>query len=468
VRTANGDQGPPLQIDAAEQQTAVASIGRQSQTSYWPKRGVADRLIDYVGEVVLGGLRQVEANIVPVALCGAIMFPAYWLVWKYLYPQPYENLPLRLVAAALCLLLVAKDWWPARYRAYFPIAVLVAFLYTMPFFFTFMLLQNNGSEVWVMSMLAALFLMVLLIDWISLLTLCALGALLGWRAHVLLSPETAALDLHLEFVPIFLFALIAGMICNYQAGALRMAAERARREIGALIASEMQSPLFAIRTQTASLSKFLPQLAKAYLEPRDRAGKSDRATEVQLRALERAPAKIGEAADQIDSIIDILLVQGGQFTAASEQKHAVSIATCLDEAIARLPLASDLDRARIIFRRERDFRTAMPKPLITHVLARVLEASFNAICDSTNAELAIDLGQAGQWSYIRLTDSSVGLRPAPVTSLRLAISRGDRRFAGRPDLAFAHLVMQHFGGSVSRTIDFGRTSEIVLWFPAPP
>src|SRR5271156_308 len=99
-------------------------------------------LADYISRVVIEGVQQVEANIAPVCICGAITFPLYWLVWKYLFPQPYENLTLRLVGPALCLLLAAKDWWPPLVRRYLPVLWLAMLLYALPFFFTFMLLQN--------------------------------------------------------------------------------------------------------------------------------------------------------------------------------------------------------------------------------------------------------------------------------------------------------------------------------------
>jgi hypothetical protein len=78
----------------------------------------------------------------------------------------------------------------------------------------------------------------------------------------------------------------------------------------------------------------------------------------------------------------------------------------------------------------------------------------------------VNLGQAGCWNYLRLTDSSAGLRGTAARLLR-RLSWKDREFSNRPDLAFANLALERLGGTVTRTIAFGRSDETVLWFAQP-
>lgn len=451
----------------ANQQTATLETEKAGGGNASLAGSALRQMAGFVAGVVMGGVRHVEANIVPVCICGAIMFPAYWIVWKYLFPQPYENIWLRLVGSALCLFVAAKNWWPRGLRPYLPVIWLGNVLYAGPFFFTFMLLQNNTSDVWLMSTLAALFLVVLLVDWISLISLFVVGSFIAWRVHLLVSPGLAAVNLYAEFVPIFLFALIAGTVFNYKAAGLRQAGERARREIGALMAQEVQSPLFSVRTHAASLSKFLPTLIRTYVEQ----GQDDRqprtVPESQLRALERLPTRIEEAIEQINSMIETLLAQDGRQMAGGSGSPTVSIAQCIDEAVARLPLRAELDRARIIFHRGNDFRFGGSRALMTQVLTRVLEASFDAIYSETGAELVIDLVEAGEWNGLRLRDSSAELGPAAKGLLRFGFAREDKDFTNRSDLALANLVLERMGGSVSRTVALGGAGEVLLWFPRP-
>jgi two-component system, CAI-1 autoinducer sensor kinase/phosphatase CqsS len=265
-------------------------------------------------------------------------------------------------------------------------------------------------------------------------------------------------------VPIFLFALTAGTIFNYKAAGLRQAKERARLELGTLLAKEMQVPLVTLRTNAASLSKFLPHLLRAHPDADQQQKTASDSIARQLSALERVPARIEEAIEQMGNIIEVLVTEGGEVGAG--RWRASSMLRCLDEAIARLPFAAELDRARIVIDRQYDFLFHGSPVLMRHILARVLEASLNEVYAETGAELVVTLGKAGNRNYLLLTDSSAELRGA-TSRLLSSLSRGDREFAKRPDLELANFVLGRIGGSVERTIARGRTGETVLWFAQP-
>ena len=128
--------------------------------------------------------------------------------------------------------------------------------------------------------------------------------------------------------------------------------------------------------------------------------------------------------------------------------------------------ATELDRARIIVDRQYDFLFHGSPVLMVHALARVLDSALNEIYSDTGAELDVRLGQVGGWNYLRLTDSSAGLR-GTAARLLASLSGNDRDFSSRPDLALANLVLERVGGSVTRTFAFGRSGETVLWFAQP-
>src|SRR5699024_479593 len=96
-----------------------------------------------------------KPNMLLVGLVAVIGFPLYYVIWKFIFPQPYENLPLRLLGAALCVPLLLVGHLPHACRRYLTVYWLFALLYTLPFYFTFMLLKNDISAVWGMSTMAA-------------------------------------------------------------------------------------------------------------------------------------------------------------------------------------------------------------------------------------------------------------------------------------------------------------------------
>jgi hypothetical protein len=411
------------------------------------------------GGVVMNGVRHIEGNLVPVCICAATLFLAYWVVWKYLFPQPYENLSIRLIGCALCLVVAAKDWWPQRLRRFLPIMWLLTVLYSGPFFFTFMLLQNNASELWLMSTLAAMFLSVLLLDWLSLLVLTLLGSLLAWQLHLLISPETTAFTLYLQYVPVFLFPVVCGTIFNYKAAIIRETKERARLEVGELTAKEMQSPLFGVRTHATSLSKLLPVLIA------NAQSSGTPLPEGQLRALERLPDRIAEEIDEMGGIIDVLLAPRHGKNVEAKPFRLLQISRSIEEAIGRLVANEQVDHSRLKFRRENDFRFYGPTRLVAQILARVLEAALEPIYDDSYASLMIDLGRSGEWNFVRIRANAFEYERAAFTGARFGFERSNQDFSKRPDLAFANLVMERLGGSLTLRTALGGRTETMLWFP---
>jgi two-component system, CAI-1 autoinducer sensor kinase/phosphatase CqsS len=447
-----------------DQETATPAAPLADATRNGVLSSTLRRLLCTPIDVMIGGVRHIESNMVPISVCGAIMYPAYWFVWKYLFPQPYENISLRLVGAALFLFIAVKDHWPASWRSYLPVVWLGTMTYSL-FFFAFMTLQNGVSSIWVLSELCAIFLSVLVLDWFGLVFLFLVGSLLAWRIHLLVSSDSIAVSLHLEFVPILLFTIIAGSVFSYKAAGLRQARERARLDLGALIAKEMKSPLFGVRTHAVSLSKFLPGLVNAYLARRPSDDVAPPMAESQLHALERVPARLEEAVDQISGIIDTLLGQAGQSISGTAEGRMASIAHCVDEAIGRLPLRSDLERGRISLYRDNDFRFEGSPTLLIRVLARLLENSLNSAAGHASAKVEVSFGQAGTSNYLRVCDASATVRPLTAMGLfQLGFARTNKDFSDRPDLAFAKLVMEQMGGSLSWNTGLGGGSEVVLWF----
>ncbi len=94
---------------------------------------------------------------------GFVGFPVYFVVWEYLFPQPYENLTLRLLCSVLFFGIIFRKHVPFEWRKYLPAYYQVAITLCLPCFFFYMLLMNNWSNVWVMSFMSAIFLHILLV-----------------------------------------------------------------------------------------------------------------------------------------------------------------------------------------------------------------------------------------------------------------------------------------------------------------
>lgn len=104
-----------------------------------------------------------EPNLTLVGWMGFLGFPLYYFVWEFAFPQAYENLPLRLFCSLLFFGIIFRNRLSSTWRDYVPIYYQVTITLCLPFFFFYMLLMNDWSNVWVMSFMSAIFLHILLV-----------------------------------------------------------------------------------------------------------------------------------------------------------------------------------------------------------------------------------------------------------------------------------------------------------------
>jgi signal transduction histidine kinase/CheY-like chemotaxis protein len=144
-----------------------------------------------------------------------INYPLYYVIWLNTTQRNYENLPLRLIASALCVPLIFNTYWPKKALHWLTIYWCITACYCLPFFFTFMSLKNNIDALWLMNLVSATFFILLLFDVITSLTLLFVGTLTGFLAFKLsgsiLYYPPGALSLS-QIIATFIPAILIGSI----------------------------------------------------------------------------------------------------------------------------------------------------------------------------------------------------------------------------------------------------------------
>ena len=156
--------------------------------------------------------RHARPKLPVAALFGCISYPLYYPIWTWLFPQPYENLWLRLFCSALCLPFLVTHKLCRFFLWYFYGALIVL----LPWFFSYMLMKNNWSPTWVMSSLGATFLLFLIVyDGL----IACLMITIGFSAACLsLQFNGSGIDLlagfEWSYLPVFIFILVSGYILS--------------------------------------------------------------------------------------------------------------------------------------------------------------------------------------------------------------------------------------------------------------
>jgi signal transduction histidine kinase len=197
-----------------------------------------------------------------------INYPLYYIIWTSVGPDSIENLTLRLVGSLFCFPLILNKYWPKSKLHWLTMYWYIAACYCLPFFFTFMLLQNHASTLWLMNCISVLFFVLLLFEVVTSVIILFLGTTIAYLAFIYLSPypfsyNPGTVNLHSVIVT-FAAALVIGGVFSrnkqviekfrQQSTMAEIKAKQALINSAAQVSHDIRSPLAALNTVLRNLS----------------------------------------------------------------------------------------------------------------------------------------------------------------------------------------------------------------------
>ncbi|NUX54103.1 response regulator [Paraburkholderia youngii] len=192
-------------------------------------------------------------------LVGTVGYPVFYLIYKWLLPQPYNSLSMRLIASAACAATAIPEHWPDRLKKYYFGWAYATVLYCLPFFHVFMSLKNHGNLVFIADSFMAVFFLVLLTDWRNTVTMLCVGAGLGVALYM---ATTDQIDLPMDYVarlPTFILVVVGGSLFKFSERQLQDTKLRVATALAGSIAHEMRTPLSRIQYSLDGASRSLPE-----------------------------------------------------------------------------------------------------------------------------------------------------------------------------------------------------------------
>lgn len=406
-------------------------------------------------------------NLPAIGLIGALGFPLYYVIWEYWFHQPYENLPLRLIGAALFLSLALHRWWPAPLRRYFSVYWFIAVLYALPFFFTFMLFKNGFSMVWGMSMMASILLLILLVfDWLLVSVMFIGGSLLAYLVYSLGVGHFAFPLPYLEQLPIYLFALIAGNAFNYKREQLKQEKLRGMVAVSHNIAHELRTPLLSVRSGVAGIRRYLPALLQGYELARARGLAVEPVRQAHLDVLREVIDRMEAEIAYSNTVVDMLLVNTAADQVRAPQAEPASAAESVRRALDRYPFKPESAREKVHLRCRSDFMFMGSDVLLMHVIFNLLRNALYAISEAKKGEIFIEIEAGPESGCILFRDTGTGIpkRALPFIFERFYSSKATGQGTGL-GLSFCKLVMHSLGGEIDCRSQLGEYTEFRLLIP---
>jgi two-component system CAI-1 autoinducer sensor kinase/phosphatase CqsS len=427
-----------------------------------PYTQVKGRLV----QAVTKSTRYTEGNFIAIGLVGAIGFPAYYVIWGFLFPQPYENLYLRLVGSLMFIPIILIRHWPNGWKSYFPFYWIAVVTYSLPFFFTFMLLRNDASLVWGMSIMSAILLLFLVLDdWLAINLIFLLGSFLAWLAYAWSTADGSLPADYLVQLPIYLFALVTGSIFVHRGEILHQERLQVMTAIGSNIAHELRTPLQGIQSGVAGLHRYLPALLQGYRCAQAHRLEVPPIRAAHLTALDSLLARLEHETAASHRFIDTLLVSAGKLKVDKSSFKQYSARECIETAIERYPFSSSEERRKVVLKPDGDFTFFGSEVLCSHIIFNLIKNALWFIHNTGKGDITIQIVAGAKENSVIFRDTGPGISPnaMPYIFDQFFSTREGGKGAGI-GLAFCKLVMEAFKGRIGARSKPGEYTEFTLYF----
>jgi signal transduction histidine kinase len=392
-------------------------------------------------------------------------FSSFYFINLYLTaPNTYEDFALRMVATFLSLGLMLSRYWSPQAKVFMPIYWNFTLIYTLPFFFGFMLFKNNFDVIWCLNALISLTLLIFITDWISAALVLLIGVISAWVYYFFYFGEYPQLpDNIFGILASYIGMLIYIGLFVYKEEKIRKEKLLTLKSLAGTVAHEMRTPFLGIRASAKVISKFLPTLVESYQKASSIGQKTSKISKDDLKNLAETPADLEKITLSASMVIDMLLMNLKDPKNLEKDLKLISIKECIDEAIRNYPLTEE-EREIISWEGVKDFSFYGNKLLIKHVF-------FNLLKNALYYVKEVDNGHISVWSEIEpsefvlyFKDTGSGISESVLPHI-FDTFYSKTHYGTGIGLSFCHSVMKSLGGSIACESKENEYTTFILSFP---
>ncbi|WP_416052581.1 sensor histidine kinase [Cupriavidus basilensis] len=409
-------------------------------------------------------IRQ-PAQVKRIRLLGWLAFtgyPAFYLIWKFWFPQPYESLTLRLVAMVMCLpLIVSRD---LRDKKWLPAHFLATLTYSLSFFFVYMYLMNHGNLVWSQSLVIAVIILFNFSGWLGGATSLVVGTALAWLVYNYVTPPPAAM-LEVNWpveLPIIGFTICTIAVLKIDQRILIQEKLDGMAIALGTVAHELRTPIRSIGSTALGMGRYLPGLIRFY-EENETPENSLHLPRAHFGLLKDALPRIQLEVDRMNHGIDVLLVNARAKTLRGPSEVFL-LGQAVEEAISRYPFeASQRELVRVDL--EEDFLIHADQKLMVMVLFNLIKNALHALARAGHGDIRLRLERGTRRNRLIFRDTGTGVPERELPSIFKRFHTYPRNEGTGIGLAFCRETLEAWDGRIHCSSVEHEYTEFVLEFP---
>ena len=396
------------------------------------------------------------------AALGAPAHLSFYVAYKYIFQLPYDNLALRLVAVALCLVGLFKLKNPDFLGKYFPIYWHSMLIFVLPFILTVMVLKNNFHEAWIYW---EIFMIFVLISFVPNPLVFLFDLFLGVGAAIVfffLTPPFVVLDPQFDIAPYVLlvvFSIVAGYVFSYsnRKGIVAQEKNSAFQALAGSIAHEMRNPLGQVKFSFQSILEELPTYH------------ADKVYEcITAQGLDNIYLRVAQgqmAVSRGGQVIDMILDEVKDKPIDTSGFTYLSAEGITKKAIDEYGYESEAERKKLSFECSGDFLIKADETMYVFVLFNLIMNAFYFIKNYPDAHITVCLEKGSSFNRISVRDTGPGIPPENLGRLFDAFFTSGKKGGTGLGLAYCKRVMKAFGGDITCESRQHEYTEFTLEFP---
>jgi signal transduction histidine kinase/ActR/RegA family two-component response regulator len=393
-----------------------------------------------------------------IGIVGCIAFPLFYLLRRASSAPPaYDDLALRVVASALCLLLALRGYWPARLQRYYIGYSYPVVFYCLSFMLSFTMLKNQGGTPSVVNMVIGAVLIILLADWRN--TLCMLIA--GYAASLAvywLTDARPVVPQEFIFAAAGSLLIVVGGALSHQ-GQKRAEIDRMRllySGLAASIAHEMRNPLAQVRHALDSIASTLEPASTSTSVPL-----APRQVAAALATVQQGRQAVARGLQAIQ----LTLQQLHPSALDSSRFVPLSALQCVQVAINEFAYDDAGQRDKVHLQCESDFIFQGDQTALALVVFNLLKNAFFYAPLHPQMKVTVTISRTPEQRIV-VRDDGPGILPELMPRLFQEFQTAGKSEGTGLGLAFCRRVMQAFGGDIRCRSERAAFTEFTLTFPA--
>ncbi len=388
--------------------------------------------------------------------------PVYYILCAVILPQPYESIPLRFGSAISFIPILFYKRYPEASRPWLMIYWYLWLTFTFPVVFTFLMLMNNFSGLWLVAETVMLLVFIIFIPNLYIFTfLLITGLSVAYAGFV---HETGiSLSITKQIIEYFIsipVALLLGMLVNYtnKKGVVAIERNTVLQSLAGTIAHEMRNPLGQIRNCLNGIHNMLPK----------RHRESTAHHPINGNLLENLYERVAHGQIAVKrgvQVIDMVLGEIREKPINPESFTYLSASRIVRNALEEYGYESENDRKRVRITKDDQFIFRINETLFVFVLFNLLKNALYYFKSHPQSLISVRLEKGESYNSVFFRDTGPGITKDALPRVFESFYTSGKSGGTGLGLAYCKRVLKSFGGDIRCESEEGKFTEFIMSFP---